>query len=209
MNETELQAALTAAFATCEGAGLPLDDQQKQILLITLVDRLKTVSGSSEDDKNPLEELTPEQRQRFLQFVQDNNPTSNGWKVKLLNDWLAGEDSGEIQFLREEYGLQWVERVQPVHLAQYLEAAAIQLKVGDRIEVANNLWEWVQDDGPCSREWFPCTVIAIQEMHDTGASLPQSYSRYTNCTLRFDNGMEYEIQGIYEWNRYNWRWPSS
>ncbi|MFP5275246.1 hypothetical protein [Coleofasciculus sp.] len=24
--------------------------------------------------------------------------------------------------------------------------------------------------------------------------------------VRFDHGMEYEIQGIYEWNRYNWRW---
>jgi hypothetical protein len=114
-----------------------------------------------------------------------------------------------MQFIRELYGLQWLALVQPVHFAKYLDEAAVSLKVGDRIEIANNLWEWVQEDGPCSREWFSCTVISITEKSDTSGTLPQSYSSYTICTIRFDNGMEYEIQGVYEWNRYNWRWASS
>ena len=31
---------------------------------------------------------------------------------------------------------------------------------------------------------------------------------YHNGVIRFDNGTEYEIQGICEWNRYNWRYAS-
>ncbi len=27
----------------------------------------------------------------------------------------------------------------------------------------------------------------------------------TICVIRFYNGAEYEMQGVYEWNRYNWR----
>ncbi|HEY9646662.1 MAG TPA: hypothetical protein V6C88_09845, partial [Chroococcidiopsis sp.] len=37
-------------------------------------------------------------------------------------------------------------------------------------------------------------------------NLESTNSPSGRCTVRFDNGMEYEIQGVYEWNRYNWRW---
>jgi hypothetical protein len=77
----------------------------------------------------------------------------------------------------------------------------LKLKVGDRIEVSNGLWEWVQENGPCSREWFPCTVIGLSQGSDRDRL-------YYNCVIRFENGTEYEIQGIYQWNRYNWRWAS-
>jgi hypothetical protein len=113
-----------------------------------------------------------------------------------------------MQFIRDLYGPQWLEQVQPVHIAEYAETA-VSLKLGDRIEVSNNLWEWVQEDGPCSREWFGCTVIHISQSSDSNGIMPASYSTYTTCLIRFDNGMEYEIQGVYEWNRYNWRWEKS
>ncbi|WP_416670750.1 hypothetical protein [Egbenema bharatensis] len=45
------------------------------------------------------------------------------------------------------------------------------------------------------------------ESRGTGYSTP-AYAQQTNCLIQFDNGMEYEIQGIYEWNRYNWRRPA-
>lgn len=63
------------------------------------------------------------------------------------------------------------------------------------------LWEWVQENGPCSREWFPCTVVGLSQGSDCDRL-------YYNCVIHFDNGTEYEIQGIYQWNRYNWRWAS-
>ena len=81
-------------------------------------------------------------------------------------------------------------------LAQHLELA----DVGDRIEVSNALWEWVQDEGPCSRQWFVCTVLQVNEVRN-GEDIVNS------CIIRLINtGMEYEIQGIYQWNRYYWRW---
>ncbi|MBE9014163.1 hypothetical protein IQ250_28645, partial [Pseudanabaenaceae cyanobacterium LEGE 13415] len=68
-----------------------------------------------------------------------------------------------------------------------------RLNIGDRIEVSNTLWEWVQDG---EEEWYFCTVISLTEA-DT--------SQNTRCTIRFENGQEYEIQGVYDWNRSNWR----
>ncbi|MCY7392325.1 MAG: hypothetical protein LH647_12830, partial [Leptolyngbyaceae cyanobacterium CAN_BIN12] len=65
-------------------------------------------------------------------------------------------------------------------------------------------WEWVQDEGPCSREWFLCTVIGILE----GEASSDGQNRHASCIVRFDSGTEYEIQGIYEWNRPNWRWSN-
>jgi hypothetical protein len=95
--------------------------------------------------------------------------------------------------------------VQTHHLAEYAEET-LTLKVGDRIEVSNSLWEWVQDEGPCRREWVSCLVVSVTATCDNGSTIPASYQCHTNCTVRFDNGSEYEIQGMYEWNRYSWRW---
>jgi hypothetical protein len=210
MTPAEFEAALRAAFGECEIAGVPLDVQQKQILLRAIADSNgKPAMTPAEGRSNPLEELTIEQRRALLEFVQDQERQGLSWKVQLLNDWVQGRESGAIQFVRERYGVQWLERVQPSHLAEYADEGLVKLQVGDRIEVSNNLWEWVQDDGPCGREWFPCTIIGINEEVDSTGTLPQSYSSYTSCTIRFENGMEYEIQGVYEWNRYNWRWLAS
>lgn len=213
MTRTEIEAALQAAFSQCETLGCSLDDQQQQIILQVVASSLvnqfngEAVEADS-NGSNPLDELTSEQRQTLLTFIQSQSKDQS-WKVQLLNDWLQGRESGPMQFIRDLYGPQWLERVQPSHIAQYSEAAMLQVKVGDRIEVSNGLWEWVQDDGPCSREWVPCVVIALTEADGTSPLVPKRFRGYTTCTVCFDNGMEYEIQGIYEWNRYNWRWPEA
>ena len=212
MTPTEIEAVLQAAFIQCETSLCPLSDQQKQILLqvvtesVTRAALLASAKGDDDDDAaNPLDELTAEQRQALLQFVKEQEKLDRPWKIKLLNDWLHNRDSGAIQFIRDNYGPQWLNRVKPKHLAQYFAAELssdnLKLRVGDRIEVSNGLWEWVQENGPCTREWFACTVVRISQQSDSDGS-------YYNCTIRFDNSSEYEIQGIYQWNRYNWRWPS-
>jgi hypothetical protein len=212
MTQAEIEAVLQLAFIQCEAASCPLTEQQKQILLQVVTESVarEALSSSANGDEqseidNPLDELTPEQRQALLKFVKEQEKRALPWKIKLLNDWLHDRNSGEVQFIRDRYGPQWLNRVKPVHLARYFEAETpsdgLRLKVGDRIEVSNGLWEWVQEDGPCSREWFPCTVINISQKSDSDGS-------YYNCIIRFDNGTEYEIQGIYQWNRYNWRWAS-
>jgi hypothetical protein len=212
MNPTEIEAVLQAAFIQCETSLCPLSDQQKQILLqvvsesVTRAALLASAKGDDDDDAaNPLDELTAEQRQALLKFVQEQEKCDRPWKIKLLNDWLHNRESGSVQFIRENYGPQWLNRVKPKHLAQYFAAELssdnLKLRVGDRIEVSNGLWEWVQENGPCTREWFACTVVRISQQSDSDGS-------YYNCTIRFDNGSEYEIQGIYQWNRYNWRWPA-
>jgi hypothetical protein len=192
-------------------AGKPLDRQQQELLLKTAIASLNaSFSANIEilepDISNPLDLLPPEQRQLLLDFVADQNRLNQSWKAQLMNDWLAGRDSGAVQRLRDRYGLQWLEQITDDHIAAYMDGDA-PLTVGDRIEVSNGLWEWVQEDGPCCREWFPCTITAIAAASDPTGTLPASYQEHTNCTVRFDNGMEYEIQGIYEWNRYNWRRP--
>ena len=212
MTPAEIEAVLQAAFIQCEAVLCPLTEQQKQILLQVVSESVtrqallaSTNSDLENDTVNPLNELTLEQRQALLQFVQEQEKRDRPWKIKLLNDWLHNRHSGSVQFIRDYYGPQWLNRVKPKHLAQYFETETpsdgLKLKVGDRIEVSNSLWEWVQEDGPCTREWFPCTVIRVSQQSDSDGS-------YYNCIIRFDNGSEYEIQGIYQWNRYNWRWPS-
>ncbi|HEY9794266.1 MAG TPA: hypothetical protein V6D30_01385 [Leptolyngbyaceae cyanobacterium] len=212
MNPAEIEAVLQVAFIQCEAVLCPLTEQQKQILLQVLTESLTRESLSSSangkqdnETSNPLDELTPEQRQALLQFVKAQEQQDTPWKIRLLNDWLHNRDSGAVQFIRDRYGPQWLNRIKPVHLTQYLEAETsldgLKLKVGDRIEVSNGLWEWVQENGPCSREWFPCTVIGLSQGSDRDRL-------YYNCVIRFENGTEYEIQGIYQWNRYNWRWAS-
>jgi hypothetical protein len=212
MTLAEIEAILQVAFIQCDAALCPLSDEQKQILLQVIADLMTRESlislvNSEQDGKsgNPLDELTPEQRQALLQFVKEQEKQGNPWKIKLLNDWLHNRNSGSVQFIRDQYGPQWLNRIKPVHLEQYFKAEmlsdGLKLKVGDRIEVSNGLWEWVQEEGPCSREWFPCTVVRVSQQSDSDSS-------YYNCIIRFDNGSEYEIQGIYHWNRYNWRWAS-
>ncbi|MCL6436142.1 MAG: hypothetical protein K6T90_18415 [Leptolyngbyaceae cyanobacterium HOT.MB2.61] len=226
MPELEIEAALDAVFKQCELFSCPLNEQQKQILLQAVQELAqdwlngdgKTLLGadgfatSDIPSGNPLDELTPEERQTLLEFIRGEESENRPWKTTLLNDWVQERNSGAVQFIRDRYGLQWLERVKPFHLAQYANAEqekAIRLKVGDRIEVTNGLWEWVQEEGPCSREWFLCKVISIREPSDEeGAEVEEGGDRYTSCVVRFDTGAEYEIQGVYDWNRPNWRWVS-
>ncbi|MEH2076899.1 MAG: hypothetical protein V7K57_21275 [Nostoc sp.] len=201
MTPDEIEASMLAAFNDCDAASCPLTDKQKQILL-QVIEQIQGsyISGVSSIG-NPLDELTPEELEAFLQFVKDEEQRNRTWKVQLLNDWLLENHSGTVQFIRKRYGLQWLNRVQSCHFDKYSYFEdALKLRVGDRIEVSNALWEWVQEDGPCKREWFPCMVIKVEEISNGDDSS-------TNCVVRFFNGAEYEIQGIYEWNRYNWRWP--
>lgn len=204
MTQDELNAILEAAFEQCDAAGLPLVGEQKAILRQVMVD-LRSPHNSSAiapvGDSNPLDQLTPTERQILLQFIREQTLQNRSWKAQLLNDWLENRDSGALQFIRQQYGPLWLESIDPSHLAAYLEDTTMPLQVGDRIQVSNNLWEWTQDDGPCAREWFICTIIRL-------GSTPDNRTPASSCTVRFENGMEYEIQGIYEWNRYNWRWLS-
>ena len=200
MTPDEIEAAMLAAFNDCDAASCPLTDTQKQILL-QVVEQIQGNTSGASGIANPLDELNPEELEVFLQFVKDEEQLNRTWKVQLLNDWLLENDSGTVQFIRQRYGLQWLNRVESYHFDKYSYFEdALKLRVGDRIEVSNALWEWVQEDGPCKREWFPCMVIQVEEISNGDDSS-------TNCVVRFFNGAEYEIQGIYEWNRYNWRWP--
>ncbi|MEH2352380.1 MULTISPECIES: hypothetical protein [unclassified Nostoc] len=208
MTPDEIEVAMFAAFNDCDAASCPLTDTQKQILL-QVVEQIQGNSTSGKSNiANPLDELTPEELEAFLQFVKDEEQRNRTWKVQLLNDWLLENDSGTVQFIRQRYGLQWLNRVESYHFDKYSYFEdALKLRVGDRIEVSNALWEWVQEDGPCKREWFPCMVIKVEEISDVYDGRRCSNDSSTNCVVRFFNGAEYEIQGMYEWNRYNWRWP--
>lgn len=206
MTPAEIEAVLQAAFNRCEVARCPLTEQQKQIILQVVEELTRKEPDLSQPTQlesntvNPLDELTFEQRSYFLQFVKEQEQQDRSWKTQLLNDWLHDRDSGLVQFIRNQYGPQWLNRIKSIHFAKYAdEGELLKLKVGDRIEVSNGLWEWVQEEGPCSREWFACTVIGIAQSNGDG--------NYINCIIRFDNGAEYEIQGMYQWNSYNWRWP--
>ncbi len=192
MSPDEIQVALQAAFYRCDAASCPLTDTQKEILLQVV----EQIQGND----NPLDELTFGELQAFLQFVKAQEEQNRSWKAQLLNDWLQENDSGSVQFIRQNYGLQWLNRVETYHVAQYSQENTPIVRVGDRIEVCNALWEWVQENGPCQPEWFLCTVIRVDEMSNGNDSS-------TNCIIRFQSGAEYEIQGIYEWNQYNWRRP--
>ncbi|ALF51687.1 hypothetical protein ACX27_00635 [Nostoc piscinale CENA21] len=200
MTPDEIKTALQTAFKRCDVASCPLSETQKQILLQVV----KQISqDSTYDIANPLDELDSQELLAFLKFVKTEEQQNRTWKVQLLNDWLHNQDSGAVQFIRDRYGLQWLNRVESYHFDKYADFEdALKLRVGDRIEVSNALWEWVQDNGPCKREWFLCTVVYIDEISDTNNSS-------LNCIIRFYNGSEFEIQGIYDWNRYNWRWPQN
>jgi hypothetical protein len=196
MTPDEIESALQTAFNRCDAASCPLTDQQRKILL-QMVEQNRGISHVHDYDdgydRNPLHELSSDELQIFLGYVKTQETQNMSWKVQLLNDWLQGQDSGEVHFIRQRYGIQWLDRLQSHHFD------FIRLKVGDRIEVCNALWEWVQENGPCQREWFPCTVIQVDETKDAKDS-------FAICVVRFQNGSEYEINGIYEWNQFNWRW---
>ena len=196
MNPDEIEAALQKAFLRCNTASCPLTEQQKNIL----VQAVKNSHLATSDTTNPLDEITAEELELFLQFVKTQEEKNSSWKVQLLNDWLHNRDSKQVQFIRERYGVQWLYRLEPHHFDKFKNENIFKLKVGDRIQVCNALWEWVQENGPCAPEWFSCTVVKLDEI-STG-EYPQ-----TDCIVRFDNSHEYVIPGIYEWNNYNWRWP--
>lgn len=226
MTDFEIESALQAAFEQCDIAACPLSTQQKQVLLQTMreqIDRRLLQSATSSEAandgrelepdvtvvENPLEQLTLEERQVFLEFVRNQESQNAPWRITLLNDWVQGRDSGPVQFIRDRYGIRWLERIKPSHLERYSnidQGEILRLKVGDRIEVTNGLWEWVQETGPCSRQWFPCTVIRIQEPLEESSL---EGNRNVSCIVRFEWGAEYEIQGVYDWNRPNWRWLQS
>ncbi len=200
MTPDEIKAALQAAFKSCDVASCPLTETQKQILLQVVEQTQGNSNFGVLEIANPLDELTPEELAAFLQFVKLQEQYNGNWKAQLLNDWLHDDDSGEVQFIRERYGLQWLNRLQSYHFDKYVYFEdALKIKVGDRIEISNAMWEWVQDNGPCKREWFSCVVLQVEEISNGNDS-------FSNCIVRFNNGAEYQIQGIYEWNRYNWRW---
>lgn len=204
MNKAEIEAALHAAFQTCAEAGVPLlESQQKLLLRVAEVLTGELAQENNRDaspaSSNPLDDLTPEQQQVLLEYINQFEQTDS-WKAQLLDDWLQGRSSGPVQFIRDRFGPQWLEQIQPFHLAAYADQKALRVKMGDRIEVSNSLWEWVPDAAQEHRDWFPCTVIRVFEGSDTERS-------YYNCTVRLDNGLEYDIYGMYDWNRSNWRWP--
>ncbi|MGB3208584.1 MAG: hypothetical protein WBB28_26655 [Crinalium sp.] len=218
MTPAEIEAALQIAFSQCDELFCSLTEMQKEILLQVLLEELtgKPVSNlpSSDDTDsiNPLEQLTVEEREAFLEFVKKQQRLKRAWKIQLLNDWLHNIDSGAVQFIRDRYGMQWLNQINQSHIAAYIKEneRGARLKVGDRIELSNRLWEWVQENNPDSQEWFPCRVVGISETHISESDASWDGMRsYTNCLIRFDSGVEYEIQGIYEWNRYNWRWVAS
>jgi hypothetical protein len=197
MNPAEIETALRAAFIQCEQSFYPLSDRQKEILLKVVIEQLiKPQDG----ENNPLDDLTSEQRQLLFQFIREQERQDSDWKIALLNDWLNNQNSGSVQF--KEYGFIWLSRIEPIHLEAYQQQGDRDLNLDDRIEVCNALWEWIQQEDPSSYEWFPCKVMGISQV--VGDELS-----YTSCIVRFGNGLELEIQGIYEWNRQNWRFPEN
>lgn len=199
MSPDEIKVALQTAFYRCDVASCPLSDTQKEILLQVL-EQMKGSHPIVSDIANPLDELTQEELQAFFKFVKAQEEQNYSWKAQLLNDWLQENDSGAVQFIRDRYGLQWLNRIEPHHFEKYSAQDVLKIKVGDRIEVCNALWEWVQENSPCPPEWYPCIIIKVNEISNGNDSC-------TSCIIRFNNGSEFEIQGMYEWNRFNWRRP--
>ncbi|AKG22502.1 hypothetical protein [Calothrix sp. 336/3] len=200
MTQEEIEAALLSAFSACQVASCPLTETQKNIILQAMRQNQTQHNSVLEEVVNPLDKLNAEELRKFLNFVQYQQQENSSWKAQLLNDWLHENDSGAVQFLRDRYGVSWLDQIEQYHIDKYLRLEQDTIHLGDRIEVCNALWEWVQEQGPCSREWFSCIVIQVDEI--PGNSEIESS---TNCIVRFDNGSEYEISGIYEWNRHNWR----
>ncbi len=129
MTPADLKAALKAAFSRCDSNFCSLSEEQKQILLQVTEELMEQKALTDNRLSNPLDELSPEQRQSFWQYIQVQEQQNRSWKAQLLNDWLQERDSGEIQFIRESYGFAWLNRIKPVHIAKYAEEA-LKLKIG-------------------------------------------------------------------------------
>ncbi len=197
-----LQASLEAGFKHCDSLGQSLSETQRQVLRQVVTSRLQVglrQPTAPEPISNPLEALTPEQRQSLFDYIAACDATGENWKTQLLNDWLYNRDSGAVQFIRDRFGADWLQQVQAQHLALYIDTPSAQLQVGDRIELANRLWEWVPSEG-AELEWYPGTVIRLFEITAAGNPL-------LSGTIRMDNGWEFDLHGLYDWNRPNWRWP--
>ncbi len=98
MTPDEIEAAILAAFNRCDVASCPLTDAQKQILL-QVVEQIQGSSTSGMANiANPLDELSPEELEAFLEFVKDEEQRNRTWKVQLLNDWLLENDSGKYNY---------------------------------------------------------------------------------------------------------------
>jgi hypothetical protein len=179
MSDFDLDAILQEAFRKCDRLGHSLNEEQKWIVT-------EVIRGGILPKYNPLAQLNDDQRQALLQFIQAEG---HNWKISLLNDWVQNRDSGPVQFVRDAYGMRWLETITSAHIAEYAGDEEIRLQVGDRIEISNALWEWVPQADQA--DWFPCVVIDVGD---------------DRATLRFDNGNEFELQGLYDWNRPNWRW---
>jgi hypothetical protein len=195
-----LEQALEAAFRQCGTAGMALNDVQRQILQqVTQTVLLKALSNPDaiDSEENPLEALTADQREILLSFIEQCDRTAQDWKTVLFNDWLQGQDSGKVQFLRDRYGLDWINRVQPQDIAAYIETDEPELRIGDRLEVSSRLWEWIPENLGEEPEWLPCTLVQLTQPKDPETTL--------NGTVQFENGVELEIQGLNDWNKINWR----
>jgi hypothetical protein len=196
-----LEQALEAAFRQCATAGMALNDVQRQILQqVTQTVLLKALTSPDaiDPEENPLDALTENQRQTLLDFVAECDRTTQNWKTILFNDWLQGRDSGPVQFLRDRYGFDWINRVQRQDINAYTEAEEQGLKIGDRLEVSSRLWEWIPEDLGEEPEWLPCVLVNLTPPNDLETTL--------NGRVQFENGVELEIQGLNDWNKSNWRY---
>jgi len=136
----EIETTLKAAFLQCEALFCPLNQQQKEILLEVFFERNSLADG------NPLDELTSMQREILLEFILKQERENLAWKSSLLNDWLNDRPSGAVQFIRDQYGLAWLNSIKPIHWQEYLQKLRLtreKLQAGDTIEVSNGLWEWI------------------------------------------------------------------
>jgi hypothetical protein len=195
--------ALEAAFRQCGSAGMALSDAQRQILqqvTQTVLLNALTNPDAADPDENPLEALTEDQRQTVLSYIAECDRTAQNWKTLLFNDWLQGQDSGPVQFLRDRYGFDWINRVQHQHISAYLDCDERALTIGDRLEVSSRLWEWIPEDLGEEPAWLLCTLVSLMQPDHSG------HDAALNGTVQFENGLTLEIQGLDDWNRNNWRY---
>jgi hypothetical protein len=197
--------ALETAFRQCGTAGMALNDVQRQILQqVTQTVLIKALLNPDavDPDENPLDALTEDQCQALLDFIAECDRTTQDWKTILFNDWLQGKDSGPVQFLRDRYGFDWIDRVKRQNIDAYAEAEEQELKVGDRLEVSSRLWEWIPEDLGEEPEWIVCTLINLTQP-DRGEATT------ITGTVQFENDLVLEIEGLHDWNKGNWRRVSS
>jgi hypothetical protein len=200
-----LEQALEAAFRQCATAGMALNDVQRQILQqVTQTVLIKALTSSDAVDpaENPLDVLTEDQCQTLLDFVTECDRSAQDWKTILFNDWLQGRDSGPVQFLRDRYGFDWINRVRRQDITAYAEAEELELKIGDRLEVSSRLWEWIPEDLGEEPAWIVCTLINLTQPDSSEATS-------VTGTVQFENDLVLEIEGLNDWNKGNWRRVSS